>query len=167
MAKADLTAQRLRDLLSYDQTTGEFRWSVRTSNRISIGNVAGNPLSTGYLQICIDGHTHTAHRLAWFYVHGVWPSGQIDHLDGVRTNNAISNLRDVPVTVNRQNLRHPKSNNKSSSYLGVTFSRRRQKWVAQIVVDGRHIHIGSFQDEQTAAKAYVSAKRRLHVGCTI
>jgi hypothetical protein len=167
MAKADLTAQRLRTLLSYDRETGVFRWTVRTSNRISIGDVAGNPLATGYLQICIDGHTHTAHRLAWLYVHGVWPSGQIDHLDGVRTNNAIGNLRDVPAKINRQNLRLPRSDNKSSSYLGVTFSKRRQRWIAQIFVDGKHIHIGQFLDEQSAAVAYVAAKRRLHVGCTI
>jgi hypothetical protein len=169
MSRIDLTASRLRELLNYNQSTGRFVWIKRTSNRVKVGDSAGNKLDTGYLQIMIDGNTHTAHRLAWLYVTGDWPAHNIDHIDGVRDNNVFSNLRDVPQRLNTQNQRKPREGNKSSRYLGVTWDKRSKRWVAQIVVDGKHLHLGNFalDQEEMAWNKYLETKRRLHPGCSI
>ncbi|WP_230878255.1 HNH endonuclease signature motif containing protein [Burkholderia sp. 9779_493] len=119
------------------------------------------------MRITIDGIRMYAHRLAWFYVYGEWPSGDIDHIDGVRTNNAINNLRDVPRGVNMQNQRRARSNNRTSGLLGVTWHARRYRWCAQIQVDGKRKGIGYFDDAETAHQAYLDAKRKLHAGCSI
>jgi hypothetical protein len=89
----DLTAEYLRQLLSYDPDTGLFRWRVQLGFRGKVGAVAGTTHSKGYRQIRIDGRIYRAHRLAWLYIHGEWPSGGLDHIDGNPANNAIANLR--------------------------------------------------------------------------
>ena len=169
MSKIDLTSSRLRELLNYDPESGSFTWVKRTSNRIKVGDIAGNKLNTGYLQIMIDGCTYTAHRLAWLYMTGMWPVQNIDHIDGCRENNKFSNLRDTTQGINVQNQRKPRSNNKSSKYLGVTLDKRRNKWIAQIHVNGKHVHLGQFpyDREEDAWKCYLETKRILHEGCSI
>lgn len=89
-----LKHNRLLEQLKYDPLTGVFTWLV-TRNRITQGDVAGSVSKEGYRVIRIDGEHHKAHRLAWFYVHGSWPSGIIDHKDGNKDNNKIKNLRDT------------------------------------------------------------------------
>jgi HNH endonuclease len=88
-----LTAERLRERLHYDAETGVFTRRVGSSNARA-GDVAGSVHSTGYVRISIDGGKYTAHCLAWFYVHGVWPSDQIDHINRNRSDNRIANLRE-------------------------------------------------------------------------
>ncbi|HGL4259607.1 HNH endonuclease [Burkholderia vietnamiensis] len=162
-----LTQDRLHQVLSYDPVAGSFVWLESTSNRAPAGAIAGTMQPNGYLRITIDGVRMYAHRLAWFYVYGKWPSGDIDHIDGVRTNNAINNLRDVPRGVNMQNQRRARSNNRTSGLLGVTWHARRHRWSAQIQVDGKRKGIGYFDDAETAHQAYLAAKRKLHAGCSI
>ena len=161
-----LTAQRLRELLDYDQETGRFTWKVRTSNRIQVGDQAGTRHGSGYLKIGVDGREYLAHRLAWLYVVGVLPRQQIDHRDGVRTNNMISNLRDVSNAVNGQNRRMPRLNSKSG-VLGVSWDKARGKWVAIIQKNGRQINLGRFDSVDAAQCVYLDAKRRLHEGCML
>ncbi|HGL5074088.1 HNH endonuclease [Burkholderia multivorans] len=162
-----LTQERLHQVLAYDPVTGIFVWRQSTSNRAPIGSIAGTMQPNGYLRIAIDGVRMYAHRLAWFYVNGEWPLSDVDHIDGVRTNNAIANLRDVSRSVNMQNQRRARSNNHTSGLLGVTWSARRHRWVAQIKVDGLHKGIGYFDDAESAHQAYLAAKRELHAGCSI
>lgn len=120
----------------------------------------------GYRVIRIDKRLYTAHRLAWLYVHGSWPSGVIDHINGDRGDNRIENLRDIPKAQNHQNLKRPPANNRTG-WLGVTFSRRRQHYVAQICIDGRHLYIGSFPTAERAHEAYMRAKHKLHPAAII
>lgn len=167
MAKADLTAQLLRELLHYDQETGVFTRIVRTSNRINVGAVAGTRRPDGYLKISLLDSAFLAHRLAWLYVTGDWPKWQIDHINGVRSDNRWANLRDVPPYVNQGNQRVAHAKNKSSGLLGVTWNARKNKWAAQISATGKQIHIGLFDRPEDAHAAYLDAKRRLHEGCTI
>lgn len=157
MAAAILTAERLREVLDYNAETGVFVWKQRTGSRSVPGQVAGCDHSLGYRFVCVDGKRYKEHRLAWFYVHGVWPLGEVDHIDGSRNNNVISNLRDVSKSVNQQNLRAAKSHNKSG-LLGVT-KRKKGGWCARIT-------IGTFDTPEEAHAAYVEAKRRLHSGCS-
>jgi hypothetical protein len=87
-----LTAERLRERLHYDAETGVFTRRVG-SGHAHAGDMAGSVHSTGYVRIGIDGGKYTAHCLAWLYVHGVWPSDQIDHINRNRSDNRIANLR--------------------------------------------------------------------------
>lgn len=168
MAKADLTAQRLRELLDYDPLTGLFVWRVRAAN-IKPGTVTGAKSSnkTGYAQIGIAGKIYYGHRLAWLYVYGEWPKLHIDHINGNKANNWIANLRDVDRSTNLQNMRGPTANNKSSGVMGVRWSARENRWVARIRIGGKLKHIGQYTDKGVAARAYLEAKRSLHAGCTI
>lgn len=165
MAKADITAVRLRELLHYDHQTGVFRWASASGRwgRIAAGSVAGSN-HNGYIKIGLDGRDYLAHRLAWLYSTGSFPTHGIDHLDGNQSNNALSNLRDSTQAVNVQNLRAAKSNN-VSRLLGVSFCQGR--WQARIQRDGVVRYLGRFPSPEAAHAAYISAKRNLHPGCTI
>jgi len=161
-----LTAERLRSILSYDPTTGVFTWRQHR-RRSEIGRPAGcESKKSGYILIGIDGRLYYAHRLAWLYAHGAWPLGIIDHRDTNRSNNRIRNLRDTSRSVNQQNIRKPRSHG-TSGYLGVTWHRQVEKWLAQIQVNGRNRSLGLFDDPAEAHQAYLKAKREHHAGCTI
>jgi hypothetical protein len=162
--KSSLTADRLRALLVYDADTGLFKNRVTRNNRAKAGDSPGYTTWNGYLSIALDGRGYQAHRLAWLYVHGTWPTQFIDHINGNRQDNRIANLRDVIPQVNRQNMRAPMPSN-SAGLIGVTpvFNQ----WKAQIKLNGRQIYLGLFETPEAAHAAYVAAKRKHHPGCTI
>jgi len=166
--KNDLTAERLRELLHYDPETGLFVWKVRTSNRTKVGKVAGSLHEpTGYTFISIDRRTYKAHRLAWLHVTGHWPAEWIDHINGNRADNRMSNLREANASLNQQNLRSARGNT-DSGLLGVYRNDKKNKpWRACINVAGKWRQIGNFKTPHEAHEAYLAAKRRLHEGCTI
>ena len=159
----DLTADRLRSELNYDPESGVFTWRSSTSHRV-MGARAGTVEKEGYLVISVFRRQYRAHRLAWLYVRGQWPLHQIDHINGTRADNRISNLRDVPQTLNQQNKRCAGSNNRSSCLLGVSWHRRHAKWVAAISVAGKRRNLGYFETAEAASAAYLSAKREMHPG---
>lgn len=164
MAAPNLTAHRLRELLAYDPDTGLFTRRVRTGRTVVVGSVAGNVNPRGYVSISVDAKLYLAHRLAWLYINGSWPTGQIDHINGVRSDNRAANLRVVDQIKNSQNMRRPGSRN-TSGFLGV--SKRRGRWRAIIRFDGKTKQIGTFDSPQEASEAYLAAKRVAHAGCTI
>lgn len=166
MAKADLTAQRLRELLHYDPKSGSFTWVQRTSHRIKIGSPAGSVNSWGRIQVGVLGHIYYAHRLAWFYSHGEWPRQVIDHIDGNPLNNQLANLRDVSPTTNAQNV-HIAGANSKSGLLGALWHSQNKNWRARIMVAGKSYSLGCFKTPEAAHEAYKQAKRRMHEGCTI
>ena len=156
--------QRLRELLDYDAETGVFTWRESRGGS-NTGQVAGCPHPKGYIRICIDGRRYAAHRLAWLYVVGALPSGEIDHINGERNDNRIANLRDVSTQINQQNQRRARTNNRSSGLLGVT--RKRGRWQAQIETNGKNVFLGCYSTKEDAHSAYLKAKRQRHDGCTI
>lgn len=168
MAANILTAQRLRQLVHYDEQTGLFTRLTRTSSRTHPGKLAGSLATSGHLQFRVDGGRYLSHRLAWLFVYGKWPDQVIDHIDGNPANNRISNLRNVSTSVNMQNQRSAQKRTKSG-LLGAhqQNSRGKVRYLAQIVLDGKLRHIGSFDTAIEAHEAYLSAKRMTHPGCTI
>lgn len=157
-----LTLDRLRELLDYDPATGVFTWKakhVSRSNRMKIGQPAGCLGVQGYIVVGVAGHTYRAHRLAWFYVHGEWPRRVIDHRNGNRADNRIENLRDVSVTDNNRNV-HAARVTSTSGLLGAYKSGKR--WMAQLRVDGRQKHLGTFDTPQEAHERYLAEKQIAH-----
>lgn len=146
-----LSLARLKDVLSYDSTTGLFTWKKRTSNqsRVIIGQIAGtnSGAANGYINICIDGSIHRAHNLAWFYEHGVWPE-YLDHKNGNGGFNAIGNLREVSThTSNMQNKKVYRSN--TSGVTGVARSLEGN-WKVRINDKGKTVNLGTHSDFKTA-----------------
>ena len=169
MAGHDLTAARLREILDYDPETGVFRWRVPVGRwgRIKPGTVAGGPNFYGHLRLFIEGKFFYCHRLAWLYVTGGWPDGDIDHLDGDRSNNRFSNLRDVTHQPNTENRRKAHRGKSSKLPLGVSVDKRDGAYSASIMVNGKSIALGRYVSPELAHAAYLDAKRRMHEGCTI
>lgn len=167
MCKKLPSAKRVAEMLNYDQETGVFTWRSRNrTSRFKIGDVAGWR-ERGYVIINFDRMTIGAHRLAWFIVHGRWPV-LIDHINGIRDDNRIANLRDVDKTINGQNQRLAQSNN-GHGLLGVSKIKRSatKPFVAQIRFGGKLHHLGVFETAEMAHAAYLVAKRQHHQGCTI
>lgn len=163
-----LTAEYVRSRLEYDPDTGVFLWRAREVrpafsrtdrgwNTKYAGTVAGSPSGKGYILIGLDWKLYKAHRLAWFYTYGEWPSAQLDHRDTVRSHNWISNLREA---TNQQNSGNCfASRNSASGIKGVYFHRQCRRWCAQIKTDGRMRHLGLFPTVEEAAAAYAEAAR--------
>lgn len=167
MADQDrITAQHLRERVFYDADTGIFTW--RTHIRPSVvGRRFGSWDLHGYLTARIGGKSYKLHRLAWLYQFGVWPTGDVDHINGVRHDNRLSNLRDVSRKVNLENQTKATGRNNSTGLLGAYFDRRRGVFYARVSQFNKSINLGSFATAQEAHEAYLKAKRILHVGCTI
>ena len=87
-----LQLSRLKELLSYNPDTGNFTWLV-SRGKAKKNDIAGHLEHTGYISIRIHGKAYLAHRLAWFYVFGGFPDSDLDHVNGVRTDNSMNNLR--------------------------------------------------------------------------
>ena len=155
-----LTQERLREVISYDPETGEM-YRKKCFFKKMANKPAGNVGSRGYLQLSVEGNTYPLHRIAWMYMYGKLPDGQIDHIDGNRQNNKISNLRDITQSENLQNLRSAKRSNKVGM-LGVSFHAPMGKWKARIKTNGVQTHLGYFNSPEEAHKAYLAAKRDVH-----
>jgi hypothetical protein len=155
-----LIAERLREILSYNPETGVFTWLVSTSNRVRVGSVAGTMQNRGYQQMTVDNRRYLAHRLVWLYVHGEWPPTDIDHINGVRNDNRLANLRLATNTQNQANSRKRADN--TSGFKGVCWDARDHKWKAHLHVNGRQRHLGYFDCPAAAHRAYLAAAEKLH-----
>ncbi len=165
MAKADLTAQRLRELVHYDPATGLFTRRV-TGNGVRAGDIMGTPLKTGHLKASVDGREYLLNRLAFLYMTGEWPKGDSDHRHGRPADNRWDELRDVTHRENIQNRRKANKNSKSG-LLGASWRKDRGNWTARIFVGNKYLSLGSYPTAQQAHEAYVEAKRKFHSGNTL
>lgn len=157
---------QLTEKLSYDQATGIFLWKkTRSSSRI--GTRAGTVDFYGRRLVSIQKRQYFEHRLAWFYVHGVFPTKDIDHINGDHSDNRIENLRLATHAENMQNHRSARSD--STAGLAGVSRRKRQKnpWYAQIRLNGKKMYLGAFATKEDAHEAYLQAKRVVHPFCTV
>lgn len=158
-----LTPERLKHLLDYNQETGIFTWLNKPaprSNRIKPGYVAGCKTDSGYIIINVDGYSYRAHRLAWFYVNGVWPPEKMDHINGVKHDNRIANLREASSFENGWNVGMPSTN--TSGVKGVCWEKQTKKWLAQCWVSGKHYRVGRFSSFDAAVDAMVKFREKHH-----
>lgn len=159
MRAVPITAELIRDLLSYDEVTGIFRWAISNSNAAPVGSIAGTLGPRGYRRIAINRRCYSAHRLAWLYVHGVWPGGEVDHRDGDPGNNSIGNLR---LASHGQNIANSKRRSDNACGIkGVSYRKHIQKWQARICKNGVSIELGCWSTAEEARAAYQAAAQRL------
>lgn len=157
----ELSRNRLIDNLDYNPNTGIFTWKVSKKGR-RVGDIAGCEDKYGYIRIRIDDELYLAHRLAWLFAYGKWPDGDIDHIDGITSNNKINNLRDVSKSGNAQNRKMAPKSNKSTGILGVSLHRASGKFRATIFVGRKSKHLGCFSTVVEAYEIYLKNKRLLH-----
>jgi hypothetical protein len=155
MKGATLTAERLRELLTYDPITGLFTWNVDRSHARAGANAGWLDRTTGYVRIGIDGGHYHAHRLALLYVNGELPGAQVDHRNGVRTDNRFANLRPATSSQNRANS--PRLARNTSGVKGVCWDKWRKKWMARLQVAGQTRNLGRYISIDDAAAAYAKA----------
>lgn len=152
-----LTLERLKELLIYDLEDGSFI-NRRNRGHVLAGAPAGALCLQGYIQIQIDGCIYKAHRLAWFYIYGDWPS-EIDHINGDRQDNRLCNLREVSRSQNNANAERPVG---IAGLRGVTWFARDRKWKAQIKVSGQSVHLGYYDTIEQAHAAFLNAADNIH-----
>lgn len=143
-------------LLQYDPATGVFTWKIGGKKTVA-GGRAGSVRSHGYEMIGINYRRYYSHRLAWFFVTGTWPVGQIDHINGDRADNRFANLRIATHSENQRNRGRQRNN--QSGATGVHWAAREQKWVAKIKANGRTRQIGVFSDRAAAIEARKAAEQ--------
>ena len=161
-----LTAEQVRAILDYNPYTGIFRWRYRHDRSNSwnakyTGQVAGSRGRVDCVAIAINGSMFKAHRLAWLYMTGKWPTVLIDHIDGNPMNNIFSNLRDANHIQNTANAKRLWRHNKSG-FRGVHWRSERQKWYAVIWHKYTQRYLGTFDTPEEASEAYVRAAVALH-----
>lgn len=159
-----LSQAYIKSILDYDMNTGIFTWIDQKFPRWN-GKVAGN-YRNGYIQISIKGKKYSSHRLAYLYVHGFIPNCEIDHINGIRDDNRICNLRAATKSQNQGNQRKPRKDN-TSGYLGVSENRLNGKFKAQIEVNKENKYLGQHETAEEAHQVYLEAKRKYHSHCTI
>lgn len=147
----NIEVEKIKEKLFYDKDSGIFTW-------IKTGKIAGSVQSRGYVIIGLHGSQYLSHRLAWAMVYGKFPVQQIDHINQVKTDNRIENLRDVSQSENLLNQSVPTSNN-TSGFRGVHFCKITKKYVAQRGVNYKNYRLGYFDTPEEAHNAYVSWRK--------
>lgn len=174
MAKRPLpSAEELRQLLRYEAETGKLFWLERprsmfeTQRHCSVWNAkySGKEAFTttdnhGYRGGCIFKNTVKAHRVAMALVMGAWPTDEVDHINGVRSDNRLSNIR---LATRSENMRNKKiASHNASGFKGVFWCTQRRKWRANIRADGKNIYLGHFTTPEEAHRAYIDAAEKMH-----
>lgn len=154
-----ITQDFLKSILHYNPETGVFTWIKKPSMAVNIGDTAGNKSLDGYIVIGIGGKIYRAHRLAWMYCYGDNLPKQVDHINCVRDDNRILNLRSAN---NKLNSYNRKSTRNTSGVKGVSFHKRIRKWQANMRVDGVLIHLGYFDCLIEAKKVIDKYRLKTH-----
>jgi len=150
-----ISVDTLKSRLKYDEDTGIFTF-IKSAGSRKKGDIAGSINQNGYVNIKINKKFYKAHRLAWLYVYGEMPDGDVDHLNHIRTDNRISNLR---VVDSKTNMRNQKLNSENKSgEAGVYWHKAQKLWHSYITVNYKRIHLGAFVEFHRAVDARKSAE---------
>lgn len=162
--REQITLEQARRLFVYCPETGLMTWTMEASRAVA-GKRAGSARPGGRRQVKIGRQMYLEHRVAWLLTTGRWPTLFVDHINGDPADNRWCNLREVDHSTNLENQRRARSDNR----LGLLGVRRTKsnRYDARIWIKGKPRSLGVFDTAEAASAAYIAAKRRLHVGCTI
>lgn len=153
-----ITQDEVIRLFHYDPTTGHLTRKIRAGTTGQVGGRAGSVRSSGYRSVRVNGTLCVEHRIIWLWWSGAWPYAQIDHINGIRDDNRIANLRIASTAENQRN-----SGTRSDNSLGVKgVYRVGKKFRALIQAGGSQLHLGYFPTKEAASEAYKAACTRLH-----
>lgn len=146
-------------MLRYNRSTGAFFWRAPVKQRPNRTNVRAGGLNgvEGYWKIVLDGKRYYAHRLAWLYVYGRFPSGGLDHKNRNKSDNRIKNLREATTG---QNLTNSKTRSSHSGLKGAYWNSRKNKWEGAVNYGGKKNHLGYFPTAEDAHAAYCKAAKK-------
>ncbi len=150
--KDDLSAETVQLLFSYDAATGVLRHKRR--HGVIEGATAGTTNNRGYISVKVHQRSYLGHRVVWLIVTGVWPSKEIDHINGDKKDNRFCNLREAS---RRENVANAGA--RRGGLKGAYWNKTLMKWHSHIRDDGRLRHLGWFDTEELAHVAYVDAAR--------
>ncbi len=154
----EITQKLLKEKFNYNPDTGIFTRIKKVGGLYGqIGSIAGYRNYRGYIVINLKGVPRGAHRLAWLYTYGYLPKEEIDHINGIRDDNRLCNLREVNSAENRKNMCIRSDNNSGTT--GVYFKKDKKKWCARIHVNGKNKHIGYFDTKEEAILARKQAEK--------
>lgn len=154
------SAEFLREVLQYDPETGVLTFKEnRGSNKVK-GKVAGFVRKDGYHFLSLQKKRYLGHRIIWAMMTGDWPENQIDHIDGVRSNNKWANLR--AATPSQNNANHSVRIDSKIGLKGVQIHPDTGKWRARINIAGTTKHLGLFNTPEEAHAAFVAAASKVH-----
>lgn len=168
VSKYIVTQDILKQCLYYNESAGTFH-RIKTCRGNPIppkARPAGKLDYKGYVIIRLCGVHVRAHHLAWLWKYGKFPEMQIDHINRVRSDNRIENLREASPMENSQNRMSPRAGS-SSRFIGVGYKPLAKKWQSRIMHAGKATYLGMYETEEQAASAYLEAKRRLHTSAPI
>lgn len=152
-----VTQQTLKDNFYYHED-GKFFRKIVKSNFIKVGDLAGNMGNKGYWICSIEGKQYLLHRLIFLYHYGYLPE-QVDHIDGNKANNKILNLR---ACTNAENARNQGKRARNKTGFKGVFVNRHGKFVAQICLNYKRIHLGTFDTAEKAHSKYCEKAKELH-----
>jgi hypothetical protein len=155
----ELTAELAREHLKYNPLTGQLFWRVARQGR-TISKPVGNLNGHGYLLFGFSRKIYSTHRVIWLIVYGHYPDEDLDHINGNRADNRLSNLREASRAMNLHNCEKQKNN--TTGYKGVFYYKNIGKFWAQIHSQGRRYYLGKFDCAESAHAAYVKKDRELH-----
>lgn len=152
--RKELTHERVKELLALDPSTHRFTWKVQRQC-VRAGSEAGSLKPNGYRVVVVDGRPYLEHRLIWLYVHGKWPSHHLDHINTVKSDNRLENLREVTHKENMQN--QPKARRITrTGFAGVR--PHGKKFQACVCIWGTRKALGTFDTPEQAYAACMKAK---------
>lgn len=151
-----ISQQELKEILRYDSESGLFYWTGGAYRNAHKDKPAGTMSGHEYIRIEINKRRYMAHRLAWLYVYGFFPDCIVDHINRIKTDNRIANLRMATKSENQHNGDRRADN--TSGVKGVSWNKGKQKWRAHIGINKIKVHIGEFDTLEEAAKARKDAE---------
>lgn len=158
-----ITQEKVKELFEY-KDDGSLVRRIRTSSGTPSGTVVGTVNTDGYLRVCIDGRLYSCHRIIWLYHYGYFPENNIDHINRIRDDNRIENLREVSISCNSRNTGNRTTN--TSGVKGVAWSKFGGKWQAEISFAGRKLYLGRCSDFGEAVCLRLAAEQALDwAGC--